>query len=97
MKTTCVSMPCLGLSPFLQLYELITMEMIRVSMPCLGLSPFLQDGLCPYIFYLMLCVNALSRAIPISTYAKLVQMSNDSSCVNALSRAIPISTKSPSG
>ena len=38
------------------------------------------------------CVNALSRAIPISTETIISYISKDSLCVNALSRAIPIST-----
>ena len=37
-----VSMPCLGLSPFLlRLPEIKPQEKGGVSMPCLGLSPFL--------------------------------------------------------
>ena len=41
-----VSMPCLGLSPFLQEADLtLETEFKDVSMPCLGLSPFLRSPL----------------------------------------------------
>ena len=42
---TLVSMPCLGLSPFLQKSMRTVAVCIGVSMPCLGLSPFLRSPL----------------------------------------------------
>ena len=60
-------MPCLGLSPFLQDCIQEYKHAFKVSMPCLGLSPFLP--LITYVskMYYIHCVNALSRAITIST------------------------------
>ena len=40
-----------------------------------------------------ICVNALQRAIPISTLGELIRKLNAEYCVNALQRAIPISTR----
>ena len=60
-------------------------------MPCVGLSPFLQqakkEGLT-----VSECVNALCRAIPISTTSHRFEKGMKNSSVNALCRAIPIST-----
>ena len=59
-------------------------------MPYLGLSPFLPDNRGSVVINRK-CVNALSRAIPISTDQKNASAFK-AECVNALSRAIPIST-----
>ena len=66
MENSSVSMPYIGLPPFLQDKITIKFQKVKVSMPYIGLPPFLQaaddihdasEG----------SVNALYRASPIST------------------------------
>ena len=63
-----------------------------VSMPFSGQSPFLPGGK-EGADEQCICVNALQRAIPISTAQKGETTWQMQECVNALQRAIPISTK----
>ena len=65
-----VSMPYLELLPFLQEVARIIRSMKNVSMPYLELLPFLHGDYSYRESLSITCVNALSRATPISTACK---------------------------
>ena len=87
-----MSMPCLGLSPFLpSLRHPIRRMGFWVSMPYLGLSPFLPSSTQKK------CSRCVMCQCPISGYPHFYKgtyygYKAGKECVNALSRAIPIST-----
>ena len=86
-----VSMPCLGRIPFLLGLSFTSWRpYCCVSMPCLGRIPFLPAQ-STELQSSRTCVNALSRANPISTTYFFVTHKSVTG-VNALSRANPIST-----
>ena len=94
MTIKSVSMPLIGLSPFLLPAHLKQApQQSHVSMPLIGLSPFLQwrKQVNSEKYY---CVNALNRAFPISTKFWWSGCNCKFYCVNALNRAFPISTVS---
>ncbi len=62
-----VSMPFLGLYPFLHHCRTMVAAKWFVSMPFLGLYPFLQLATLITSSIVLHCVNALSRALSIST------------------------------
>ena len=87
-------MPCLGLSPFL-LYGVFRELMDAMCQCPVSGYPHFYMAACQVVYCSYICVNALSRAIPISTASTKTIFIHRSYGVNALSRAIPISTKAP--
>ena len=88
---TTVSMPLLGLIPFLQIWVSIWIMMNWLCQcPYSGLSHFYTSEE-EFIGYCRHCVNALTRAYPISTEQPEIIVT-PTPCVNALTRAYPIST-----
>ena len=64
-----VSMPLIGLSPFLPIDRVYREDKVDedVSMPLIGLSPFLHCVIGFIQCSICYCVNALNRALSIST------------------------------
>ena len=88
-----VSMPLIGLSPFLRVFsDRRIRRAVCVSMPLIGLSPFLPSTLWFLRIQKKKCVNALNRALSISTNGQIYLKTGSAMCVNALNRALSIST-----
>ena len=96
-RERCVSMPCGGQSSFLPGRKLLHVTYRGVSMPCGGQSSFLQPFSYLTLFVELQCVNALWRAVLISTgFCKVVKEFVEKR-VNALWRAVLISTYHAAG
>ena len=87
-----VSMPCFGLSPFLQYKDAISNEYYVCVNALLRAFSISTSSILKYSAESQGCVNALLRAFSISTIWKKWKKSSCSDSVNALLRAFSIST-----